>query len=126
MEPPPITLSRYIYQSGHFSAANQRIKQNAFLPKRGETRISAATIDGLAEPAVWQIGDVLGRARANPADAIARSDFAPEILAPLNLSLELDTAPHERHVNICGWPEEKEEQKNIAQDLCDQSMLRIR
>jgi hypothetical protein len=89
--------------------------------------MSASGIDGLAEKAIWQIGDKI---RSTPARA--RADFKAEIVNDIqvkgaHLTIELDPQPHDpKHVNVCGWPPDKDLRLSIAQDLCAKSMLRIR
>src|ERR1700680_3655797 len=51
------SLSRYIFQSGHFN--RRSVKQGAFLPQPPKLKISAVWIDRLLEREVWEIGDLL-------------------------------------------------------------------
>ncbi len=118
-------LTRYIHQSGHFSKVNKRVKPNAFLPQAGEVRLSAACIDQLQEPEIWTIGDALATLGSRPAPP-ARADFAAGILPEARLTIEPDPASHPRHINIAGWPTEKDAQKSIAMFLCDGATLNIR
>lgn len=119
-------LTRYIYQSGHFSKVHHRVKQNAFLPEPGKSKISAAWIDGLVSPQIWEIGDLLGAQRLAPAVPIARADFDSAVLPKTRLTIESDPVPHPRHINVCGWPSEKDAQKDIALMLCSKSTLQVR
>ncbi len=119
-------LSRYIHQSGQFSKVNQRVKPNAFLPQPPELKISSVWIDDLGEPQIWRIGDVLGAQRPVASEPIARADFGSGILPETKLTIEPDPKPHPRHVNLCGWPREKDAQKDIAMILCQRSSLRVR
>jgi hypothetical protein len=86
--------------------------------------MSASWINGLLEEAIWQIGDEAGRARSKP--ALARADFEISVVQGIHLTVEPDPAPHPRHVNVCGWPFEKDKRLALAQELCAKSMLRIR
>jgi len=119
-------LSRYIYQSGHFSKANRRVKQGAFLPDASKLKISAVWIDDLPDLEIWDIGDLLGSKRPSPAKTLARADFDAATLPEAKLTSEPDPVPHPRHVNLCGWPKEKDAQKAIALILCSRSTLQIR
>lgn len=117
-------LSRFILDRRHFSPAKSLVKPSAFVPYPGN-RVSAIWIDQLAEPDIWQIGDaVAGQPRGKP--AVARADF--KAVAALNLDLTIipDTTTHSRHVDLCGWPPTKDEQKAVALDLCNESILRVR
>jgi len=119
-------LTRYIHQSGHFSKANRRVKPNAFLPQPPELKISSAWIDDLGETPIWGIGDLLGAQRQVPSKPIARADFDSSVVPEADLTIEPDPKPHPRHVNLCGWPHEKDAQKNIALLFCKRSALRLR
>jgi hypothetical protein len=117
------SLTRFIYQHGHFNATFA--KPNAFLPGN-QRKTSAALIDEMAVPQIWQLGDILGSLRPTPAKPKARADFDASILEKEKLIIEFDPEPHPRHVNLAGWPQEKDAQKNIANALCVGSRLRIR
>ncbi len=99
-------------------------KPAAFLPSENSLKMSAIWVDELAEDEVWQIGDHVGEGRQKP--ALGRADFQARVVSELELTIEPDPAPHPRHVNICGWPLEKDQRIAIAQDLCVRSALRIR
>jgi hypothetical protein len=101
------------------------VKPGAFLPAETDPRISATWIDQLLEPAIWQLGDDAGRGRQKPARA--RADFSEGLVHEMRLAVEPDPVPDNlRHVNISGWPPEKDRRMLIAQDLCAKSELRIR
>ena len=121
--PQHTTLSRFIFSTRHFSKTSP--KPPAFLPRETDLRISASWIDKLLESEIWQIGDGAGRARQKL--ACARADFQKSIVDEVRLTIEQDPVPdNSRHVNISGWPSEKDRRMSIAQDLCAKSMLRIR
>lgn len=117
-------LSRYIFQSGHFSS--QKPKPGAFLPQPTQLKISAAWIDRLSEIEIWEVGDILGSQTATPRTPKARADFDAAILEEVNLAIEDDPVPHPRHVNLFGWPAEKDAQKSVALFLCSRAHLSIR
>lgn len=119
-------LCRYIFQNSHFSKINNRVKPGAFLPSTHEQSVSAAWIDGLSNQEIWGIGDILGALRRVPASPRARADFNSEVLPNVSLTIEPDPKPHPRHVNLSGWPVEKDAQKDIAQVLCNSSALQVR
>jgi hypothetical protein len=92
--------------------------------------MSASGIDGLVDNQIWQIGDGAGKSRMLP--ALSRADFKSSAVYDVEvddvrLTIEADPQPHDpMHVNVCGWPIEKDVRLSIAQDLCAKSMLRIR
>jgi hypothetical protein len=115
-------LARFIFQGSQFSKAKP--KQNAFLPHPSTPKISALWRDKLSEQEIWTIGDLLGRARS--AQPKARADFDIAAVLEAKLTIEPDPKPHVRHVNLCGWPTGKDEQKSIALLLCARSTLKVR
>jgi hypothetical protein len=117
------TLSRFIFRSGDFNRSQNRPKPSAFLPPP-DLRTSAFWIDQLSEPEVWWIGDnVAAGVRGSPS---ARADITASTVFDTGLKIEPDPTPHPRHIDICGWPPEKDKQKSIALDLCAFALLRLR
>jgi hypothetical protein len=104
-------------------------KPEAFLPP-ADLKMSASGIDGLADIQIWHIGDEAGRSRGKP--SCARADFNASVIRDIavegiRLRIEPDPAPHDpMHVNVCGWPVDKDVRLSIAQDFCAKSLLRIR
>jgi hypothetical protein len=121
---PLSRLTRYIFQASHFSRVNQRVKPGAFLPQPPDLKISSVWIDQLGDGEIWDIGDLLGAKRN--AKPIARASFDAQILSEPHLTIEADPMPHPKHVNICGWPAEKDAQKAVALLLCNRSTLQVR
>ena len=118
-------LARFIFQSGHYrKIAPAKPKPNAFLPDPSKLKSSAIWRDTLPEQEIWEIGDSLGAARSE--QPLARADFDVAAVSEAKLAIELDPAPHPLHVNLCGWPIGKDEQKAIALLLCARSTLIVR
>jgi len=86
--------------------------------------MSAFWIDDLALEAIWPLGDLAGEPRGKAALAFAQLRRAD--VAAVGLFTEDDPKPHPRHVNVCGWPTEKDEIKSLALELCVRATLRIR
>lgn len=68
--------------------------------------------------------DVAGNPRGK--SSLARGDFGATAVLGTKLIIEPDPEPHPRHAVLKGWPSEKDEQKDIALELCSRSTLRIR
>lgn len=116
-------VARFIFWANHFSKVNSRPKPSAFLPSNGEC--SATWIDGLSEQQIWVLGDLAGRGRKRP--ALARADIQAKDVADCGLVIAPDPLPSQPlHVNLTSWPIEKDEQKEVAQNLCAKSVLVIR
>jgi len=87
--------------------------------------MSAIWIDDLPDSDIWQIGDdVAGKPRGRA--AVARADFQSRAVIELELTIHPDPDPHPRHVDIRGWPIEKDERKAVALEFCAHSLLRVR
>jgi hypothetical protein len=110
-------LARFIFQSGNYrKLAPAKPKPNAFLPDPSKLKCSAIWRDTLPEQEIWQIGDSLGAVRSKP--PLARADFNVAAVSEAKLAIEPDPEPHPLHINLCGWPIGKDEQKAIALLLC--------
>jgi len=116
-------LSRFIFDKRHFSISKRVPKPSAFNDLT--LRPSAFWIDQLLEDDIWRLGDVVaGAQRKRP--AIARADFGKNEVIRIGLTVEPDPEPDPRHVELCGWPSEKDERMVVAQELCVRSQLRLR
>ncbi len=118
-------LARFIFQKSQFSKIPAKPKQGAFLPHPSTLKISALWRDGLSEQDIWKIGDSLGAARSK--QPLARADFGIATVSEAKLTIEPDPLPQiPQHINLCGWPIDKDEQKSIALLLCARSSLIVR
>lgn len=118
-------LARFIFQEGHYRKQTPaKPKPGAFLPSSSVLKISALWRDELPDPEIWKIGDLLGKARSKQPKA--RADFDLAAVSEAKLTIEPDPKPHPLHVNLCGWPNAKDEQKSIAILLCKRSVLILR
>ncbi len=114
-------LARFIFQGGHYR------KKAPATPKPGAfptLEISALWRHTLPEHEIWTIGDLLGKPRSQ--QPLARADFDAATVSEAKLTIEPDPKPHPLHVNLCGWPIDKDEQKSIALLLCARSTLILR
>lgn len=76
----------------------------------------------MGEAEIWKIGGIVGIERAKPPKA--RADLGALAVAEAGLTIEHAPAPDiPDHVNLCGWPTEKDKQKSIAQILSVRSRL---
>jgi hypothetical protein len=117
-------LARFIFQKSQFSKLQAKPKQGAFLPHPSTLKTSALWRDKLSEEEIWKIGDLLGKERSK--QPLARADFDVAAVSEAKLTIEPDPKPHPLHVNLCGWPNEKDEQKSVALLLCARSILLLR
>jgi hypothetical protein len=117
------TLSRFIFRSSDFHRRTNKPRPSAFLPPP-DLRTSAFWIDRLSDLEVWWIGDNVAAGSRGPAPA--RADIKSRSVFEASLKIEPDTTLHPRHVDICGWPPEKDKRISIALDLCALALLRLR
>ena len=116
---PPVT--RFIISKTHRwnDTDGFRLKPTAFLPGRSPGslwELSVFRIDNLGQAGIWQLAqsyvvpegrNIHGRADLTSGD-VERTD------PPLRI--EHDDVPP-RHANVLGWPEDKDEQLAVAQEL---------
>ena len=117
-------LGRFILSERHFAAHVNRVKAVVFLPAPQDNATSVFAIRGLAEEAVWRLGeDLVARPRGKP--LWARADLlVSDVRAVDHLEVVLDNWPP-RHANIIRWPDEKSAQKSCAQELAARATLRV-
>lgn len=100
------------------------MKPRAFLPSPEDRKTSVFYINGLEEVAIWEIGETYV-ARPRRRTLYGRGEILAVEIEKVGLTVEPDTIPP-RHVNIAGWPEEKDKQMSLAQELAAASVLRLR
>jgi hypothetical protein len=79
----------------------------------------------MTEDEIWAIGTLVGKGRGKPPKT--RADFDAGAVVEAKLTIEhdpVDGIPD--HVNLCGWPKEKDERMSIAQLLCVRARLVLR
>ncbi len=81
-------------------------------------------IDRLADAEIWTIGDLAGENRGKL--ALARADIPHKALLELKMVFTRTHDEHPRHLNVGGWPVEKDEQKALAVEFCVKSTLHVR
>jgi hypothetical protein len=119
------TLARFIFSQRQYSIQKLRPKPSAFLPPP-DLQTSALGIDGLDDAAIWWIADNVVAKESRREPPPARTDLPTSAVLSAQLTVVPDPTSHPRHVNICGWPAEKEKQLAVAQDLCAAATLKIR
>jgi hypothetical protein len=98
----------------------------AFYPPPDNSGTSVFVIDGLPDVEVWRIADEFVAPISHRDPPPARADLQSAAVLEAQLTIEPDPIDHPRHVNICGWPAEKEKRLAVAQDLCAAAILRLR
>ena len=121
----PTKLVRFIFSRRQYGVQKLRPKPSAFLPPPN-LQTSAFGIDGLDEEGIWWIADNVVAKQSQRDPPRARADILSAAVVEAQLTVIPDPTAHPRHVNICGWPIEKEKQLAIAQDLCAAAELHIR
>ena len=115
-------LSRFIFSRGHVSPTRGRVKPDVFLPSRNPRETSVFRTVGLDRTEVQRIGDMVGE----PSDRTLQAwgDVLAGIVFDVGLDVRPDNVP-ERHAAIIGWPEQKDEQISLAQQLAEAATLRL-
>ena len=113
-------ISRYLRQSGHFSASNARVKPRAYHPAPADHKVSVFRVQGLTEVEIWLLGDA-----SVTGGLEARADLSVAQVCETGLHLE-SAEPPIRHADIVGWPVEKDAWMSKAQELAAKAVLRLR
>jgi hypothetical protein len=119
---PSEPLARYLTSSKHYSPQMQSVRPAAFLPPPPEYHLSVFRIYGLTTEDVCQIGqrkvisNMPGRTLHGYANIVAQS------FQDANLTIDPDNNPA-RHASVVGWPEDKQQQVSIAQELAASASL---
>jgi len=114
-------LARFIYQSSHIRPSDRTVKPNAFLPPKNllcsVTRHLQATDDE-----IWTIGQCGALERG--ATLYGRADVRSQVCADAGLVvLKVPVKGNVNHADVSGWPDDKSEQKMIAQELAAAATL---
>lgn len=102
-------IARYLYQTGNFT--RDHVRERAFLPPP-DLRLSVFIVDSLRNEEIVEIGN-RASSRQLKAYAFLRKKTTIETQG---LTIERDDNPI-RHAELCGWPLEKNHQKEVAQAL---------
>ncbi len=84
-------------------------------------RLSVFQIKGLNENDIWKMGEAY-IAKPSKKTLYGRGDITVSAVHRIELDLISDNEPP-RHADIVGWPEEKSEQKLLAEELAADASL---
>jgi len=121
---PDEAISRYLLQSGHYSASTGRVKPHGFHPARRNRKTSVSRVQGLEDREIWKLGDVCV-ALPQGTNLRARADLLVADVVNVGLRVEAEQPPP-RHANIIDWPAEKDALMSCAQELAAVAILRLR
>ena len=115
-------LGRYLPEKTYFSSTGNSVKPKAFMPPP-DLRLSVFRIDGLNLEEIWKLGQV----KVINIMTVSKVLYGVANIRALKikknrLEIDPDNIPL-RHVNIIGWPKEKERQMQIAQELAAEADL---
>ena len=106
-------LARYL-NSLRRIRSDSTVKPEALMPSTGKRELSVFRIFALNAPAIWRKGlEVLASSQSS---LKGRVDVPAGAFAESSLTIEVDNRPW-GHVNIRGWPKEKDAQKLLCQEL---------
>lgn len=113
-------LSRFIFSRSHFSPRQSRVKPGAFLPSRDTRETSVFRTVGLDHREVRRTGEMVGGPSGRTLKAWG--NVIAGVVFDVGLGVQPDNVP-ERHAAIIGWPEQKDEQITLAQQLAEAATL---
>lgn len=118
------TISRYLLQSGNYTASTGRVKPRAFHPAPRDHKTSVFRVQGLEEWKIWKLGEIYV-AQPLGKELRARADLLVANVTAVGLRVE-SKEPPPRHGNIIDWPAEKHEWMSRAQEVAAGATLRLR
>ncbi len=113
-------IVRYIFSKSHFSIENHRAKYGAFVPPRASDEVSVYRIIDLEDDEIWRLGDEKVAVHVEK-DIKARADLGVHQVIDIGLEVIPETKPHPRHANIMGWPDDRDEIRQLAIELAESS-----
>jgi len=121
---PTEVTSRYLLQSGHYTASTGRVKPRAFHPAARDHKTSIFRVQELTGRQIWSLGD---KYVASPLGKDLRARAELSVAQIIEVGLQVEPAePPPRHANIADWPSEKHEWMSRAQELAAVAILRLR
>jgi hypothetical protein len=122
-------FSRFILNRKHFSAENKRVKANALLPMTnkatGRLETSTYRVAGLNDQEIWSLGYKNVENAANNRIIKARGQGPFGLVSASGLSCDVNGPPYPRHVDVIGWPQDKDGQLMKATEIADKLALEI-
>jgi hypothetical protein len=115
-------LSRFIFSDSHFRRGQGGVKPVPFLPSPESLETSVFRGTGLTRSEIRAAGDVAGEPRGRTLKAWG--DVLAGVVFGVGLNVRPDNVP-ERHAAIIGWPEQKDAQISLAQQLAEAATLRL-
>lgn len=100
-------IARFVFHNSSLASGGTRAHPGAYLPRGGKTSIFR--IQGLSVEQVATVGSAYLQNPPPFAHLLSRA----EVVFDVGLHFDPDKTP-ERHANIVGWPDRKEEQKLLA------------
>lgn len=121
------SLGRFLTDKSYFNSNGAKPK--AFMPPHN-LRLSVFRIVGLQIEQIWKLGEehvlsTIPESSAGMKNIYGIADTKAFRLEKLDLYVTATDHPP-RHAEICGWPEEKEKQKSIAQEIAADAETTIR
>jgi hypothetical protein len=116
-------LARFVLTERYVPKKGGGVAAQALLPFR-YVELSVSRHRDLAKGELWELGRQVARARSEKEGRsfplVGRADFFARTARNLKLNVTPDEPPR-NHANVIGWPTEKSEQMNLAQELADRS-----
>ncbi|MEX0720117.1 MAG: hypothetical protein WD059_05580 [Balneolaceae bacterium] len=116
-------LGRYLTSSGWFARTKSRVKPNAFMPAP-DSQLSVFNIENLEEKEIKRISEKYVLPKRPQINIHGYAKNLAKDFKKAKLSI-IKAEPPPKHINIGNWPESKDEQMIIAQELAEKATLNI-
>ncbi len=116
-------LTRYIFSRSHYRTSDHTVKYSAYLPApNGETSVFRTS--SISGEEIWKIG-LEFVAKPHSRSLYARGDTVASVIMKTDLEIVPEPTPHPLHANIVKWPTERDQQKMLALEIANESLLAI-
>lgn len=97
------------------------MKYPAFMPNRADNKLSMFKImEELSEEEIWDLNERWGR---RDRKIHGRAQVLKNEILVFSLQIEEDGEWDGLHLNIAGWPKDKLDQRDFAQQIAEQAIL---
>jgi len=119
--PPDDRISRFLRHDKDVSADRKSVKPRAFKPTKNK-QLSAAHTQSMTEKSIWQWAD---KNLESEVEIDKRADLKVKDIFSVGLKIDYDNIPP-RHLNIIGWPPDKNKELKTRQALANANVAKPR
>lgn len=123
---PADSVTRFIFSKSDFSREKMLVKERALRPRDTESEVSVFRTTRQTPAEIWDVGKqyVLPERKLSNPEAKIHACANFNAVAATSQGLNFDAAePPPNHFLMLGWPVEKHDRMQIAQEIASRSFL---